>query len=118
MDIVKLVFLWIIFIISSFIFIYAVIFNGFVFWNQWITKKDYPSIFPIFGGIAGLFAIGLFGQIFHIDHKAVDAPAWIRWAVLIPLVLDYGCLPSIFGFIFGSIWSSISGIFKKTSKGI
>lgn len=112
MELSRIVFLWIGFVVLTLFFFYAAIFNAFVFWNEWIARKKAPSVVPIFGGVAGFFAIGLFGQIFHIDYKG-NAPAWAWWVAASPLVLDYGCLPYLLLGVLYSIWSFISGIFRK-----
>jgi hypothetical protein len=62
---------------------FAIVVNGWIFWESMVKKRPTPSVLPIFGGI--IAAIGL--AIFPAERT------WI-WA-WVPIVVDWGGLPAV-----------------------
>ena len=67
--------------------LFFIVINGRIFWNNMIAKKKWISEAPLIGGLLGGITILLI----------VGRKYW--FLALIPMVLDWGCIPLIVRFI-------------------
>lgn len=74
-------------ILLSAVSLFFIVMNGRIFWNNMIAKKEWISEAPLIGGLLGGAAVLL---IFGREY-------W--FLALIPMVLDWGCIPLIVRFI-------------------
>ena len=68
--------------------VYFIVINSTIFWKTWIKKEACPSVMPFLGGLFADAAILI----------AVGKDYW--FLCLIPLVLDWGCIPAVIRFIY------------------
>lgn len=74
-------------ILLSAVSLFFIVTNGRIFWNNMIAKEKWISEAPLIGGLLGGIAILLI----------VGRKYW--FLALIPMVLDWGCIPLIVRFI-------------------
>lgn len=74
-------------VILGVISLFFIVVNGRIFWNNMIVKKDWISEAPLIGGLLGGLAVLL----------AFGGKYW--FLALIPMVLDWGCIPAVVRFI-------------------
>ena len=86
-DSLDLTITWVIIIVLSLISLFFIIGNGWIFYKAWIKKEHSPSVTPFLGGLFGGADVLLIP----------DNPYW--FLCLFPMILDYGCIPTIVLFV-------------------
>jgi len=75
--------------------IYITLFNNYVVYKQFTAENYYVSVAPIFGGV--VFSLGLYINPYY-DFS---------YYVLIPLLVDLGCIPYVLSGVIGSLYLTL-----------
>ena len=83
---------WIACTLLATLFLLLALTHGWIAWRVWVRRQNAPSAIPLLGGLSGMLSL----LICPLDqaHRCL-------WLTLLPLLLDYGCIPVL---VLAAIW--------------